>query len=152
MRSKRLQQLWVMNADGAGETVLTSDVNGDVIDPRWSPDGQWIIFACDEGKDSTGANNYDIWIMSTDGSKRSQLTTNGSRDDGPCIDRTQEYIHFRSNRRGRFNIWRFPTTFLGVRKLAAAAPTAAATPATPPPAPRPQQTPQGTPPEPLPPE
>jgi hypothetical protein len=116
VRGKRLNQLWVMSADGGGETLLTSDVNGEVIDPRWSPDGRWIVFACDEGKDSTGENNFDIWIVSADGARRSQLTTNGSRDDGPCFDRNQEFIYFRSNRGGRFNIWRLPMTFIGVRR------------------------------------
>jgi WD40 repeat protein len=116
VRNKRLKQLWVMSADGGGETLLTSDINGDVIDPRFSPDGRWIVFACDEGKDSTGENNFDIWIMSADGARRSQLTTNGSRDDGPCFDRNQEFVYFRSNRGGRFNIWRLPMQFIGVRR------------------------------------
>jgi Tol biopolymer transport system component len=117
VRGKPLRQLWVMSAEGGGETLLTSDVNGDVIDPRFSPDGRWIVFACDEGKDSTGENNFDIWITSADGARRSQLTTNGSRDDGPCFDRNQEFIYFRSNRGGRFNIWRLPMAFIGVRRV-----------------------------------
>ena len=40
-------------------------------------------------------------------SSYTQLTTNGSLDDCPCWDRKGEYIYFRSNRGGVWNIWRF---------------------------------------------
>ena len=101
------RQLWSMSIDGAQETQLTQNTEYEVTDPRWSPDGKWIVYASDEGRDSQQRPNFDIWLMAADGSKRTQLTTNGSWDDGPCWDHKGEVVYFRSNRGGAWNIWRF---------------------------------------------
>lgn len=101
------RQLWLMNTAGGEETQLTANLDYDVIDPRWSPDGNWIGFASDEGLDSERLHNFDIWVVRPDGTRKTQLTTNGSRDDSPCWDHTGVYIYFRSNRGGFWNIWRF---------------------------------------------
>ncbi len=122
-------QLWVMSVDGTEETQLTQSADtGDAsksmasaagetpedalqkhlqnIQGRWSPDGKWIVYASNEGRDSKGRRNFDIWLMSADGSSKTQLTTNGSWDDSPCWDHTGQFIYFRSNRGGAWNIWR----------------------------------------------
>ena len=121
------RQIWFMSVEGAGETQLTQST--ELTDPgkkssarmasqtpeqdfvqniqaRWSPDGKWIVYASNEGRDSKNRRNFDIWLMTADGSSRTQLTTNGSWDDCPCWDRTGEFIYFRSNRGGAWNIWR----------------------------------------------
>jgi len=38
-------QIWCMNTDGTGESQLTQNQNYDCMQPRWSPDGQTIVFA-----------------------------------------------------------------------------------------------------------
>ncbi len=101
------EQLWIMSTDGSGETQLTSNTEYNIDSARWSPDGEKIIFASDEGVDSRKRHNYDIWIMDTDGTNRTQLTTNGSHDDNPYWDRNGKFVYFRSNRGGAWNIWRF---------------------------------------------
>ncbi|MCC6722418.1 MAG: PD40 domain-containing protein [Bacteroidia bacterium] len=101
------KQMWTMNIDGSGPTELSQNVLYNVIQAKWSPDGKWIVFASDEGKDSKGGNNYDIWIMKSDGTNKTQLTTNGSWDDNPCWSNNGKSIYFRSNRGGNWNIWRF---------------------------------------------
>jgi hypothetical protein len=106
-RETRRSQLWTMDALGGSETQLTANNSYDVVDPRWSPEGKWITFASDEGLDSKKNANFDIWLIRPDGSNKTQLTTNGSRDDSPCWDRNGESIYFRSNRGGVWNIWRF---------------------------------------------
>jgi len=103
----KMRQLWLMSVEGAGETQLTQNMDFETIDARWSPDGEWIVYASNEGRDSRHLRNYDIWLMAVDGSKHTQLTTNGSWDDGPCWDAKGEYIYFRSNRGDAWNIWRF---------------------------------------------
>jgi len=105
--SKR-HQLWVMSIDGASETQLTQNTDYDIIEARWSPDGKWIVYASDEGFDSHNNRNYDIWLMTANGSQRTQLTTNGSLDDSPCWDHEGKTIYFRSNRGGAWNIWSQP--------------------------------------------
>jgi len=106
-KNSKKKQIWVMDVDGNKETQLTQNTDYETIDPKWSYDGKWIVFASREGFDSKKLRNHDIWLMASDGSKKTQLTTNGSRDDSPCWDRTGKFIYFRSNRGGTWNIWRF---------------------------------------------
>lgn len=105
------KQLWMMNMDGSEETLFSQNSDHDEIDPRWSPDGKWIVFTSSEGLDAKKNQNFDIWLMAADGSKRSQLTTNGSRDDSPAWHRNGKTIYFRSNRGGTWNIWRLEVIF-----------------------------------------
>jgi len=100
------RQIWTMGIDGADERQLTQNINYEIVDPRWSPDGRWIIFSSNEGVDARKIHNFDIWVMSTDGLKKMQITTNGSWDDSPAWDRTGQTIYFRSNRGGSWKIWR----------------------------------------------
>ena len=42
-------RIWVMNADGSGQTRLTSDPGFADLEPAWSPDGARILFSrCDD--------------------------------------------------------------------------------------------------------
>lgn len=106
-RDSRKSQLWSMSMGGSEETQLTSNTDFNLQDARWSPDGQTIIYASNEGVDSRKRQNFDIWMIHADGTSKTQLTTNGSHDDSPCWDRSGKFIYFRSNRGGAWNIWRF---------------------------------------------
>ena len=97
-------EIWRMNADGGVETLLSTGADHDEIQPSWSPDGNAIVFASNEGLDRMRQPNYDIWSMSTDLGIRTQLTTNGSYDDEP-VWHPDGRIFFRSNRGGSWNIW-----------------------------------------------
>ena len=57
-------QLYLMNADGSGQTQLTS---GGGSHPAWSPDGGKIAFSADG----------QVFVMNADGSAVTQLTTAG---------------------------------------------------------------------------
>ncbi len=60
------QQIWSVNVDGTGLTQLTRDsVN---FAPSVSPDGQTVAYVSLRNK------NYDIWLMSRDGSNQRQFT------------------------------------------------------------------------------
>jgi dipeptidyl aminopeptidase/acylaminoacyl peptidase len=100
-------QIWVMQVDGSGETQITQNATYNCIHPKWSPDGRWIVYASDEGLDAQGRHNYDIWMMRSDGTRKTQLTTNGSLDDSPNWSPDGKQIYFRSNRGGAWNIWYF---------------------------------------------
>ena len=100
-------QIWTMTREGGEETQMSQNTEYNCIDPKWSPDGEYIVFASDEGKDSKGRNNFDIWMMKKDGTQKTQLTTNGSWDDNPCWSPDGKKIYFRSNRGGTWNIWFF---------------------------------------------
>ncbi|MEQ8764205.1 MAG: S9 family peptidase [Planctomycetota bacterium] len=57
-------RLNVMNADGTGARVLTSDLDRDAASPTWSPDGKGIYFQYDDRGDTKLA-----WV-SLDGERR----------------------------------------------------------------------------------
>ncbi|ORE87269.1 translocation protein TolB [Oceanococcus atlanticus] len=80
-------------------------------DATWSPDGEYIIFAAADGKDSENFSNYDIWMVSKEGRGLRQLTTNGSLDALPVVSHDQASIYFVSNRGFVEGIWKIPFPF-----------------------------------------
>jgi Tol biopolymer transport system component len=84
-------EIYVMNADGSGQTNLTNNPSTEQA-PSWSPDGKKIAFyslrndvpdAKDYGKDGRAWNEYnaEIYIMNSDGSEQINIT-NGPAYDG----------------------------------------------------------------------
>jgi hypothetical protein len=91
-------QIWLMNSDGTGETLLSQDPNVNDMYPHFSPDCKWIVFTSDAG------GNKDIYVMKIDGSHRTQLTTNPSTDIYPTWG-NDGYIYFVSNRGLVWGVW-----------------------------------------------
>ena len=113
-KASGMRQLWRMNLDASNRQQLTQNTKYDIATPKWSPNGKWIVFAANQGIDKNPkrmCQNWDIWVMSAETGKQYQLTTNGSWDDEPCWDRTGEYVYFRSNRGGKWKIWRLQPDF-----------------------------------------
>src|SRR5438445_7064369 len=65
-------EIYVMNADGTGQTRLT---NNDAYDfyPKWSPDGSKIAFV--SNRDTTDGTT-EVYVMDADGSNPKRLTNN----------------------------------------------------------------------------
>jgi Tol biopolymer transport system component len=104
--------VWIMNIDGTGKKRLSPEVlSHDEMDPRWSPDGNWIAFTSNNPADAKNKTDSDIWLMTAEGKKRTQLTKNQSHDDAPCWNRDGTWIYFRSNRGGAWNVWRLAPVF-----------------------------------------
>ena len=84
-------QLYVISADGSGETRLTFDgtVN---VSPTWSPDGTRIAFQSDRDGDP------DIYVVNSDGTGLSQLTDNERPDLLPAWSPDGRQIAFVSDR------------------------------------------------------
>jgi hypothetical protein len=77
--------------------------------PRWSPDGKWIIYAAAEGKEENEEKaNYDLWVISRRGGNAIQLTTNPSWDTNPVVSPDQKTIYFASDRGKHNGIWSIP--------------------------------------------
>lgn len=72
--------IYVMDADGGNVTNLTNTPDIDETWPSWSPNGYWIAFDAEIEADS---ENYEIYIMYHDGSKRQRMTHNDALDLAP---------------------------------------------------------------------
>ena len=127
-----VRRLGVMNSDGSGRTQLTVNVDYDVRDPAWSPDGRLLVFAANgpgEPQPAPGGSfgayppfapadapladappNFDLYALPINASGQPgapvRLTSNLSHDDSPAFGRDGTTLYFRSNRGGTWNLWR----------------------------------------------
>ncbi len=88
--------LAVINPDGSGKKSLTN-INSTA--PTWSPDGSKIVFMSDYG------NNWDIYIVDSDGGSPSRLTTDPAEDGLPTFSPDGKQIAYLSHRDGKWAIW-----------------------------------------------
>jgi Tol biopolymer transport system component len=68
--------LFVMNADGSGQTQLSPADGAADAQPSWSPDGRQLAFASTRGL----GNTWHIWIVNVDGTSLHRLTSDFSTD------------------------------------------------------------------------
>lgn len=91
-------EIYVINADGSGETNLTNHASSDSV-PSVSPDGNKIAFETDRDGDS------EIYVMNADGSNSVNLTMHASRDRSPAWSPDGSKIAFYSDRDGQEDIF-----------------------------------------------
>ena len=74
--------------------------------PSWSPSGKQIVFARRLIDEELGTDpNFEIFVMNSDGTEVSRLTTNVSLDTAPRWSPDGERILFLSNRSGSPSLW-----------------------------------------------
>lgn len=83
----------------------------DYHDPRWSPDGEKIVFY------SNKSGNFDIYVMNSDGSDMKQLTFDDSYDGMPAWSSDGKRISFASKRGGDFDIYAMNSDGSGIKEL-----------------------------------
>ena len=82
--------IFVMNADGAGQVDLSNTSDRTEFSPAWSPNGTKIAFV---GQPST----FELFVMNADGTGVTQLTNDGGFDAFPAWSPDGTKIAFASN-------------------------------------------------------
>lgn len=104
--------LWLMNADGSGQTQLTFSPAGQAnVTPDWSPNGKQIAFA------SNRTGNSEIYVMNADGSDVVRLTHTSAFEQGPVWSPNGKQVAFHSNRDGDFELYVMDADGSNVRQL-----------------------------------
>ena len=93
-------EIYVMSANGL--TNLTNNTFFDT-DPAWSPDGSKIAFMSSRGE--PGSFDFEIYVMSADGSGQTQLTDTAETSFQPAWSPDGSKIAFSSKRDGNFQIY-----------------------------------------------
>jgi hypothetical protein len=91
-------EIYVMDADGSGETRLTNDPGFDA-DPTFSPDGRIAFNSTRDG------GNPEIYVMNGDGTGQTRLTFDPATDRQADWSPDGKYIAFESNRSGNFDLY-----------------------------------------------
>ncbi len=94
------EEIWVANADGTDPKQVTSIGGPMCANPRWSLDGQKILFH------SRRDGSADLYILHLDSGKVDRLTENAAQDVEPRWSRDGRTIYFGSNRTGQREVWK----------------------------------------------
>ena len=86
------QDIYVMNADGTGQTRLTTDAADD-CNAVWSPDGSKIVF-----QSLRNGTYYQIYVMNADGTSQINKSNGAAADYQPSWSPTGSKIAFASER------------------------------------------------------
>jgi len=117
-RGRRSFGLWTVDyADGSATnaTEVAGSVESALINPAWSPDGRWIVYA-ETPAPALGAENSvtdgttarvaeaSLWMLSVEGEGRVRLTEGGGLALSPTWGGNNR-LFFVSNRGGSDNVW-----------------------------------------------
>ena len=67
--NKSVSKLWICSTDGTGTARQLTNPTAKDFNPKWSPDGNWILF------ESTRSGSGQLWAISPFGGEARQLTT-----------------------------------------------------------------------------
>ncbi|MCH7905264.1 MAG: PD40 domain-containing protein [Armatimonadetes bacterium] len=106
----KAREIYIMNADGTGQTRLTNNEAYDEL-PTFSPDGSKIAFMSDRD------GNDNIYIMNADGSGQTRLTDSEAYDQWPAFSPDGSKIAFQSGRDGWSDVYIMNTDGSGQTRL-----------------------------------
>ena len=94
------QEIWIANSQGTEIHQLTHMSGSITGSPAWSPNSDQILF------DSRPTDHSHIFVIAATGGDAKQLTSGDFNDILPRWSATAKCIYFRSNRSGRWQIWK----------------------------------------------
>ncbi len=96
--------LAVIQLDSGGKFAITTDQNTVMeTQPRWSPDGQQIVYAAAL---ATTPGNHDIYLRNADGSGTPTVLVAEAADERfPVVSPDSRFLAFASNRTGNYEIY-----------------------------------------------
>lgn len=98
-RRRAQQRLVVMNADGTGRRAITASGGPDELNPKWTPDGQTILF---ERRQERGTRSDILAVSPNGGAQRTILATKAWETNPiPSPDGTRIAFGSDRDRRGR---------------------------------------------------
>ncbi len=109
-RGRRSFGIWTLDyADGnaLNNTEIAGHPDAALINPAWSPDGQWVAFAevdASVADPDTRPRRASVWMIGIDGDARVRLTSDASASFGPVWTASNR-LYYTSNAGGVENIW-----------------------------------------------
>jgi len=97
--------LWTKRADGSAQAVMQLHEKWDLYNPRWSPDGKWLIFQTAVG--SPGRADILGFRPGVD-SAPVPLVASKSSDMSPAISPNGRWLAYASDESGQFEIYVVP--------------------------------------------
>jgi serine/threonine-protein kinase len=107
------QDIYKMRTSG-GDPQLVADIRGNAGEPRWSPDGEEIVFYSHESERPGGGG--EVRVVSADGGTPSQLTDWPGSENRPYWSPDGLAIVFQSqgpDAEGSYNLWIMPRDSIG---------------------------------------
>lgn len=107
--SEGRSEIWLIDFEKGTETCVLSDETRGFTQPCLSPDGQWILCVGSAMSSVKKTRNLDIYVVKTDGTHLTQLTTHPDADVSPVWSKDGKQIFFvstRANKKKAANIWR----------------------------------------------
>ncbi len=95
-------EIWTTRSDGTQPLQLTNMPGQQSASPRWSPDGQSIVF------DTRCEGHADLAVIGAQGQGLRRLTTDLTDEFLPRFSRDGKSIYFSSNREGARQLWKMP--------------------------------------------
>jgi TolB protein len=119
-RGDRAFSVWSIDykpGNASNPTEIASNRDMALVNPTFSPDGQWVVFASVRNPSATtgGQTSTDLWMTTLNGSSRVNLTAGTYENLMPTFS-PDGRLYFVSNREGVSNIWS-----IGTEKAIAAA-------------------------------